>query len=108
MAKANSTASRNKRSSPNSVSPVLKCKTGDLAILLKGNHVGYIVEVLEFQPFVETVRHGYKHNVWHIHHPDFDPNFRHCMEDEYLLPIRPGDLDETECDELSLMGGLSS
>lgn len=97
MAKANSTPSIE-----------IRCKTGDIAILLTGPHVGYIVDILEFQPFVETVRHGYKYNVWHINHSDFDQNFRHCMEDEYLLPIRPGDLDETETDELYLVTGDSA
>jgi hypothetical protein len=105
MAKANSTASSSKRASAQSDSPVLKCKTGDIAILLAGKHVGYIVEILEFQPFVLTVSHGYKYDVWHINHPDFDQNFRHCMEDKYLLPIRPGDLDESETDEISLTLG---
>lgn len=100
--------SKSKRASAQNVPTVLRCREGDLAVLLAGSDVGKFVNVLEFQPFVGTVSHGYKYNVWHIHHPDFDPNFRHCIEDKYLLPIRPGDLDETETDELSLMKGESA
>ena len=106
MAKANSTVSRSKRASAQSVSPILKCGKGDLAIRLDSGCEGLIVEVGEYVGTVEGLNNpSVISDAWRIHHPSCEAGWRYFCEDKYLLPIRPGDLDETETDELGLKEG---
>lgn len=77
----------------------LRCKPGDLAIVVGGSaNQGCVVEVLEFA----GPMHGCI-DCWYISHhgQERDPGsgFRWFVPDAEMLPIRPGDLkevDETE------------
>lgn len=44
--------------------------------------------------------------AWHIKHPSDEPNVLFYKEDKYLLPIRPGDLDETQEQDETLSEGV--
>lgn len=104
MAKANSTPVRKL----GYVKP--RCKKGDLAILLEGPYLGYIVDVVEFCGTKKMTDGTVVVNAWIIRHPSFPPtsiSISHA-HDKNLLPIRPGDLDETETDEISLVHGRSA
>jgi hypothetical protein len=88
---------------------MLNCKKGDMARVVKSDagNVGVICEVLEF--LGEIIYEGDMHftkNVWHVRFawpvrqlgmdgvirpaPDLDG----ALPDDFLRPIRPGDLDE--------------
>ncbi|SCX76933.1 hypothetical protein [Nitrosospira sp. Nsp13] len=95
---------KSKRASAQIVSPVLKCRKGDLAIRLDENFEGQIVEIVEYIGRVDVETRAVLANAWQILHPTYDPDYHYFCEDKYLLPIRPGDLEETESDELSLEG----
>lgn len=92
------------------VSPVLKCRKGDLAILLEGPYSGYIVDVVEYCGTRQMTDGEIVVNGWRIQHPSFPPPSitRSYARDKNLLPIRPGDLDESETDERSLVKGVSA
>lgn len=94
-------AAKSKRASAQTVSPVLRCRKGDLAILLEGRFTGYIVDVVEYYPTVELSDGEVLVNAWHIRHPSDEPGVQYFKLDKYLLPIRPGELAESETEELS-------
>lgn len=75
----------------------LRCRKGDLAMVIKsdaGRAVGKFVDVLEF--YGEA--HG-KDNCWFVRYEGSTTDMfgtPYVQPDAWLLPIRPGDLDETE------------
>ncbi|SEO78357.1 hypothetical protein [Nitrosovibrio sp. Nv6] len=78
---------------------MLRCRKGDLAIVLEGKWLGRVVEVGEFigSAMLSQVLH---HDLWLISHKGKDRHpafgYLYCQEDRYLLPIRPRDLKEVE------------
>ena len=88
----------------------LRCRKGDLAIRLDNEYSGQIVEVGEYHGTVDFPKFGGKEifDAWKVLRPSYEAGFSYYCEDKYLVPIRPGDLDETEIDELSLVTGESS
>ena len=109
MAKANSTRSKSKGASARNASTVLKCKTGDLAIVLGDcEYEGYVVTVGAYHGPAVMSDGGVMVNAWRVHHFFKGTINRIYMEDKYLMPIRPGDLDETETDELYLVKEVSA
>jgi hypothetical protein len=101
-------AAQSKRASAQNVSPSLKCRKGDIAIILEGPCVGFVVDVVEYYGVSEMTDGEVLTNAWHIKHHTDDPDWNYFKEDKCLLPIRPGDLDESETDELSLTQGRSA
>ena len=89
-----------KRASAQKVSPVLKCRKGDLALYIAGKRVGRIVEVVKFYPIVEMSNGEVMVDAWMVRHPDHAPDTEYFQRDKYMMPIRPGDLEDTEDDEL--------
>lgn len=83
---------------------MLRCKKGDLAIVLKGSYSGHFVTVKEFIGTdtayrITTGAYEMFNNLWVIEAPTIpliSGMRRIVLSDEYLLPIRPGDLKETE------------
>lgn len=82
----------------------MRCKKGDLAIVLRGGFAGYIVDVLDFVGKSHDFKSGEaRNNAWAIrvrgetHSPVYGKRFG--ATDEDLLPIRPGDLKETETEK---------
>ena len=101
--------SKSVRSGRRSTDIPLRCRKGDLAILLSdGPSAGFIVDVVKYYGTVEMEDGEVLVNAWHIRHPSDEPGWQFFTEDQYLLPIRPGDLDETETEELSLVNGRSA
>ena len=74
----------------------MKCRKGDLAIVLQGPLVGAIVKVLRCAGTLTMSDGEVLVNAWQTHHSSNNPNWDYFKEDRYLLPIRPGDLKETE------------
>jgi hypothetical protein len=101
MAKANSTRVRKP------AAPTPKCKKGDLAIRLDKRYSGQIVEVGEYHGTVDFPENGGQviFYAWKVLHPSYERGYSYYCEDKYLFPIRPGDLDESETGELSLVNG---
>ena len=89
-------AAQSKRASAQIASPVLKCRKGDLAIVLVGPRAGYIVDVLEYHPRVVLGNGKVMVDAWHTRHPSDEPDIDYFNRDKNLLPIRPGDLEESE------------
>lgn len=86
-----------------------RCKKGDLAIRTDDEYEGQIVEVYEYHCTVDFPETGEViFDAWKVLHPTYESGFSFFCEDKYLFPIRPGDLDETETDELSLVKGESA
>lgn len=96
--------SKSKRASAQSVSPSLKCRPGDLAIYIAGISAGRIVEVIKYVGAIALSDGSFMTQAWQVQHPDHHPNGTYYQEDRIMLPIRPGDLEEGETDELSLEG----
>lgn len=74
----------------------LRCRKGDMAICIKtyhANHVGAIVEIGEFVGAYWQDGKIYD-NCWMISYRGIE-NIA-LMPDAWLLPIRPGDLKETD------------
>lgn len=85
---------------------ILRCRKGDMAMILRGPYVGQFVDVLEFVGtslgagpvgFIGEVD-----DVWEISaprnskpHPGATTD-KFIARDSSLLPIRPGDLDEAK------------
>ena len=90
--------SKPKCASAQIVSPVLRCRKGDLAFVLAGPRAGYIVDVLEYHPRVVLSNGKVMVDAWHTRHPSYDPDVDFFNRDKNLLPIRPGDLEESETD----------
>jgi hypothetical protein len=77
---------------------MLRCKEGDLAVILRGPYTGYFVTVGRFLGTVP----GYAmssgktitpEDVWEVISQDVKPRFpgaRTCVQDINLQPIRPG------------------
>lgn len=107
MSKSTTGASAPASKSINGLTP-LRCRKGDLAILLTGSYAGIIVDVLEYHSSVTVSNAPPMVDAWHIRHPSDEPRTKYYFEDRYMLPIRPGDLDQTETDELSLVSGRSA
>ena len=78
--------------------PVLKCRKGDLAIVLIGPNAGLLVDVAKYCGTIEMSDGQVLINAWQVKHPSDDPDIDYFREDKYLLPIRPGDLEESELD----------
>jgi hypothetical protein len=96
--------SKSKSASAQNVSSVVKCRAGDLAMYISGCRVGRIVEVIKYYGVVET-RDGVLTNAWEVRHSDHDPSSFYFQEDAAMMPIRPGDLKETEeTDEILSLG----
>ena len=93
MAKANSTPLRSGR---RSADIPLRCKKGDLAMYITGRYVGKIVDVVEYYGTVAMDDGEVLINAWHVRHPNHEPGITFFREDKAMLPIRPGDLDETD------------
>ncbi|SCX93593.1 hypothetical protein SAMN05216420_101382 [Nitrosospira sp. Nl5] len=85
----------------------LRCKKGDMAIVLDPEHsaYGWIVDVVYFHRLALLLNTSAEkwevcRDVWVIEHANLS---KKCgCEDKYLLPIRPGDLNETEETEKKL------
>ena len=105
MAKANSTPVRSGR---RSTDIPLRCKKGDLAMYLTGWNVGKIVEVVKYYSVVEMDDGEVLIDAWCVRHPNHELDTTFFREDKTMLPIRPGDLDETETDERFLVKGVSA
>jgi len=103
------TMSKSKSASAQNVSQNTKprCRKGDLAIVLVGLSAGQIVDVVKHYPEAKMQDGEVMFDVWHIKHQTDDPRVNYFREDKYLLPIRPGDLEETETDELTVEGRQS-
>lgn len=87
--------------SAQTVSPVLRGRKGDLAILLEGPRIGAIVKVLKYVGALTLSDGQVLVNAWQTHHSSNEPDCDYFKEDKYLLPIRPGELAESETEELS-------
>jgi hypothetical protein len=78
----------------------LRCRKGDMAIVLDPRHTayGWIVTVLEIYPLARFRGRGLIQDIWEIEHENLskDSSLPWGCEDKHLLPIRPGDLHETE------------
>ncbi|PTQ80728.1 hypothetical protein C8R21_11475 [Nitrosospira multiformis] len=88
-----------KSASAQKVSPVLKCRKGDLAIRLDKRFPSQIVEVAEYRPTVKWPSGFAMFDVWKVLHPTYEAGYSYFCEDKYLLPIPPDDLEETETEE---------
>ncbi|MEO6823709.1 MAG: hypothetical protein ABI167_03100 [Nitrosospira sp.] len=99
MAKANSTPVRKLAAAKP------RCKKDDLAIVITGPYVGYILRVVQYFPSATMEDGKVMLAAWEVIHPDGNTDHIWCMEDKRLLPIRPGDIDESAIDELSLVKG---
>ncbi|SHL42027.1 hypothetical protein SAMN05216428_102348 [Nitrosospira sp. Nsp11] len=82
---------------------MLGCKPNDLAMVLRGPYSGHFVTVKEFigtSLLWRPVNTAYElwDRLWKVDAPTIPLNgFRvNCIPDEYLFPIRPGDLKEVE------------
>jgi len=84
---------------------MLRCKKGDLAIVLKGEYIGHYVTVIKFIGLAYGKgmdgSRWHKDNFWETTFPRGakaieGTNGRGGYADDELLPIRPGDLKETE------------
>lgn len=83
----------------------LRCKPDDIAIVLDGPYIGYYVTVLKFLGTV-TGRYvdgtlGVLHNCWETTSPrgakrQERTNGKCAFTDSDLMPVSPGDLNETE------------
>jgi len=88
----------------------LRCKKGDMAIIVKGVYAGHFVTVLEFvgnsmgiRPNGDFVEYR---DLWLAQSDTIEHPFAYlnpCMgkgqihaPDHHLLPIRPGDLQESD------------
>lgn len=77
----------------------LRCKEGDLAVLLSGRYVGYIVTVGKFLGFCErayslvTRTVTSKDNVWRVHGIAEYPKL--TEQDQNMQPIRPPKVAKT-------------
>lgn len=86
---------------------MLRCKKGDLAIVLTGDNAGRIVEVLDYVGLGSTDK-GVFRDLWliswngQLHNPI--TGGRWLCQDWRLLPIRPGDLKETDEKEVESVG----
>ena len=80
---------------------VLRCKEGDLAIVLKGRHKGYIVHAVKYVgDTVSQSIHGaqsYSTAAWHVECKALNPLYteRLICPDKYLQPIRPPKVAKT-------------
>ncbi|ODT75469.1 MAG: hypothetical protein ABS69_10665 [Nitrosomonadales bacterium SCN 54-20] len=79
---------------------MLRCKKGDLAMVLRGLTAGSMVEILEFRGKATSFRTKVVHdNVWLVScrgETRGADGRRLGKPDEWLPPIRPGDLKETD------------
>lgn len=82
---------------------ILRCREGDMAIVLDPLHQAYgcLVDVKEFlgnitPHCVKTGKDRRLINAWHIDHERLPITSIWVCQDRHLLPIRPGDLDEIE------------
>lgn len=85
---------------------MLRCKKGDLAIVLKSatGKEGMIVEVGRYFGRVEVDNFaGSMEQAWQVIHSSHSPRFEYFSEDKDLLPIRPDELNETEETEKELI-----
>lgn len=79
----------------------LRCRKGDMAMLTKTAQyycVGAIVNVLEFYGDYFDDWDGDHPNCWRIEYR----SQTYIQPDDWMIPIRPGDLDETEETEKKL------
>ena len=84
---AKSKAVRSGRRSTDLTSPSsVRCRRGDLAILLEGSYSGCIVDVVEYYATVAIDSGEVLVNAWHIRHSSDEPNTQYFKEDKYLLP----------------------
>lgn len=90
--------SKFQRASAQIVSPFLKCKKGDIAMILTGPYAGQVVDVVKYYSMIDMSSGVILIDAWEIRHPSDPRGTRYFKEDKYLLPIRSGDLDETEAD----------
>jgi hypothetical protein len=77
----------------------LRCKAGDIAITVAGPRVGRVVEVIRFLGKANSPIENPGEDYWGIEYrgsPFADTGEWWIARDSYMLPIRPGDLDETE------------
>lgn len=76
----------------------LRCKKGDLAIVLVEDWAGYIVEVLDFAGTVKDQYGDTWEDAWLVSKRGeaMIGGRPVAIPDSWLLPIRPGDLKETE------------
>ena len=78
----------------------LRCKKGDLAIVLRGKRAGYVVEVLDFIGRATGLESRKVYDdIWAVKvsgKTHGRSGRRFGERDTDLLPIRPGDLQETE------------
>lgn len=83
----------------------LRCKKGDLAMVLFPPYEGCFVTCMEFLGRVHVIgtdgHGGWVDNCWETTFPGDmkaarGTNGKCAIPDEQLLPIRPGDLKETE------------
>ena len=81
---------------------MLRCKKGDLAILLRSDlgNEGKIVDVLEFSGRTFFIDGSVSENCWDVSlsgsETDSLTGLKWSCPDHWLFPIRPGDLKETE------------
>jgi hypothetical protein len=83
----------------------LRCRKGDMAIMVVGPHSGYIVDVLEYIGNGSCDK-GSFNDLWYVAHGKEERNpltgKRWVARDSSMLPIHPGDLHETEETEKEL------
>lgn len=100
--------SKSVRSGRRSTDTPLRCKKDDLAMYITGLNVGKIVEVCEYYPAIEMDDGKVLISAWRVRHPNHEAGTTFYREDKTMLPIRPGDLDESETDERYLVRGVSA
>lgn len=83
----------------------LRCRKGDMAMIVVGHRSGSVVDVLDFCGTRDTCD-GVFPDLWYIadRGQETNPeNGNHWVcPDSYLIPIRPGDLKETDETEKTL------
>jgi hypothetical protein len=70
----------------------LRCRKGDLAIIVRGRRVGHVVTVTDYYRF--TPEYGHEWKIETSFPLPLLCDFWFCP-DSWLLPIRPSDLQET-------------
>ena len=80
----------------------LRCRKGDMAFVVKSfsGREGWMVDVVEYVGTGMTSE-GIFPNLWRTSHKN-DGLTSYFSDDSHLLPIRPGDLDESEETEKTL------
>ena len=72
------------------VSPVLKCRKGDLAIRLDKRFPGQIVEVAEYRPTVKWPSGFAMFDAWEVLHPTYEAGYSYFPLKDLTRSLKDG------------------